>query len=267
MNDKYNPKFYKRATNYVEKIQHKLFDNIIFEGKENIPEGQKLYASNHVSLADFLVQGYFFGRENIEPPRFIAGRNLNHFPFGYIWSRCGAISIDRNNRKPSYWKGYIKTLENLIDTNKDILIYPEGGRSYDGKTKSELKTGSLKKIIKYSDGNINIVPMFVSYDNRIEEGNLERVKYYKESEAENLRIANVLKKDKMIIPSFMYNLFAKIDGKKYFYYGLESYMKRPKEKNKGNAYLRIGEPFLPGKDFESQIKLAWKFLERKNGGE
>jgi 1-acyl-sn-glycerol-3-phosphate acyltransferase len=260
-----NDKFYKRATNYFEKrVKNKLFDDVIVEGKENIPGGHNLYVSNHLSLADFLVQGAFFGKEGITPPRFIAGRNLNHFPFGYIWKKAGAISIDRNNRKPSYWKAYIKQLEHLVDTKQDILIYPEGGRSYDGKTKSELKTGSLKKIIQFSDGNINIVPMFITYDNRIEEGNLNKVKHYKNSEAENLKIAHHLKQEGFPFYALCYNLFAKADGKKYFYYGLESYLKRPKEKNKGNAILRIGEPFLPAEDFESQIKLAWKFLERKN---
>src|SRR5215831_1080832 len=94
-----------------------------------------VYASNHKSHIDYLVEPLALDDNGIRPPRIAAGINLFGGPLGLIHRHAtGAIPIRRNMKDPVYLvtlKAYVaETLR-----KHDLFFYPEGGRSYSGELK------------------------------------------------------------------------------------------------------------------------------------
>src|SRR5260221_5371582 len=104
--------------------------------------GRVIYASNHKSHTDYLVEPLVLDDNNIRPPIIAAGINLFGGPLGLIHKHVtGAIPIRRHTKDPAYLitlKAYVSELLR----NHDLLIYPEGGRSYSGELKPS-KTGLI----------------------------------------------------------------------------------------------------------------------------
>jgi glycerol-3-phosphate O-acyltransferase len=101
-----------------------------------------VYASNHKSHTDYLVEPLVLDDNGIRPPLIAAGINLFGGPLGLVHRHItGAIPIRRNTKDPAYLitlKAYIA--ETLKD--HDLFFYPEGGRSYSGELKPA-KTGLI----------------------------------------------------------------------------------------------------------------------------
>lgn len=108
------------------------------QGIENFPKsGGLVLVANHQSATDIIVllaslpQGF----------RFIIKQELFKVPvFGWYLRKAGYLSIDRDSGRSA-----IKTLhqaKELIHQGNNILIFPEGTRSKDGKV-GEFKRGSL----------------------------------------------------------------------------------------------------------------------------
>ena len=101
-----------------------------------------MYASNHKSHTDYLVEPLVLDDHGIRPPIIAAGINLFGGPLGLLHRHVtGAIPIRRNTKDPAYLvtlKAYVAEL--LRD--HDLLFYPEGGRSYSGELKPP-KTGLI----------------------------------------------------------------------------------------------------------------------------
>ena len=148
----YNPQFYDNANKIIKflRMPKWFFGNIIVEGVENVNEvkdKQLIYMSNHVSLADFLVQGHVFWKYALPIPRILAGENLNRFLVGRFFKKCGAIFIDRNSKDKSYWRVEDEEIKNILSNKENLLIYPEGTRN--DKLSEKLKTGSLGQLIDF----------------------------------------------------------------------------------------------------------------------
>lgn len=98
-------------------------------GKENLPEGRAIIASNHASYLDPMVLAIGLGKMN-----FVA-RDLNpnaKFLNGLLqqWlSWAGVIKINRD--KPS--KSNLTNIISALKRGKKVVIFPEGTRSIDGK--------------------------------------------------------------------------------------------------------------------------------------
>src|SRR5213080_241249 len=101
-----------------------------------------VYASNHKSHTDYLVEPLVLDDNGIRPPLIAAGVNLFGGPLGLINKHVtGAIPIRRNAKDPAYLitlKAYVAE----ILKRQDLFFYPEGGRSYSGELKS-FKTGLI----------------------------------------------------------------------------------------------------------------------------
>ena len=101
-----------------------------------------MYASNHKSHTDYLVEPLVLDDNGIRPPLIAAGINLFGGPLGLIHKHVtGAIPIRRNTKDPAYLitlKAYVAE----ILKKHDIFFYPEGGRSYSGEMKAA-KTGLI----------------------------------------------------------------------------------------------------------------------------
>src|SRR2546427_4972837 len=89
-----------------------------------------IYASNHKSHTDYLVEPLVLDDNGIRPPLIAAGINLFGGPLGLLHKHVtGAIPIRRNVQDPAYLttlKAYVAE----ILKKHDLFFYSEGGRRY-----------------------------------------------------------------------------------------------------------------------------------------
>src|SRR5260221_2016447 len=101
-----------------------------------------VYASNHKSHTDYLVEPLVLDDNGIRPPLIAAGINLFGGPLGLLHRHVtGAIPIRRNTKDPAYLitlKAYVAEMLK----KHDLFFYPEGGRSYSGELR-QAKTGLI----------------------------------------------------------------------------------------------------------------------------
>ncbi len=163
-------------------LQHPLYP--ILRKIEKIPEHphhaldatrrhRVVYASNHRSHLDYLVEPIVLDDSGVRPPLIAAGINLFGGPLGLIHKYVtGAIPIRRNTKDPAYLitlKAYVAE----ILKKHDLFLYPEGGRSYSGELK-QAKTGLLHAALTATEPNLAIVPVAIAYDLVLEDHILAR---------------------------------------------------------------------------------------------
>ena len=163
-------------------LKHPLYP--ILRKIERIPEhvdvakaatraGRVIYASNHKSHTDYLVELLVLDESGIRPPIIAAGINLFGGPLGLLHRHVtGAIPIRRNTKDPAYLitlKAYVAELLR----KHDLFFYPEGGRSYSGDIKGP-KTGLLHAALHAEDPHIVVLPTAVAYDVVLEDHVLSR---------------------------------------------------------------------------------------------
>lgn len=134
-----------------------------------------VYASNHRSHTDYLVEPLVLEDAGIRPPIIAAGINLFGGPLGLIHKHVtGAMPIRRNIKDPAYLitlKAYVAELLR----KHDLFFYPEGGRSYSGELKSS-KTGLFSAALHADVPNLVFLPTAVAYDLVLEDHILSRQK-------------------------------------------------------------------------------------------
>jgi glycerol-3-phosphate O-acyltransferase len=167
---------------FYRALQHPLYPILrkvkrIDEGIEHAISatrgGHVVYVSNHKSHLDYLVEGLVLDDNGIRPPLMIAGINLFGGPLGLLHRHVtGAIPIRRNSKDPLYLMTLRAYVAELLK-RRDILYYPEGGRSYSGELKSP-KTGLLQAALLADRRSLSILPMAIAYDLVLEAGFLPR---------------------------------------------------------------------------------------------
>ncbi|MGE5243805.1 MAG: 1-acyl-sn-glycerol-3-phosphate acyltransferase [Betaproteobacteria bacterium] len=163
-------------------LQHPLYP--ILRKIERTPEqlhhvtaavrGHRLvYASNHKSHTDYLVEPLVLDDNGIRPPVIAAGINLFGGPLGLLHRYVtGAIPIRRNMKDPAYLvtlKAYVAE----VLKRHDLFFYPEGGRSYSGELKA-VKTGLLHAALSAERPDLAIIPVAIAYDLVLEDHILAR---------------------------------------------------------------------------------------------
>ena len=125
--------------------------------------GRVIYASDHKSHTDYLIEPLVLDDHGVRPPIIAAGINLFGGPLGLLHQHVtGAVPIRRATKDPAYLitlKAYVAEL--LRD--HDLLFYIEGGRSYTGDLKAP-KTGLIHAAMQSDTENLVILPMAISYD-------------------------------------------------------------------------------------------------------
>jgi glycerol-3-phosphate O-acyltransferase len=122
-----------------------------------------VYASNHKSHTDYLVEPLALDDNGIRPPLIAAGINLFGGPLGLIHRHVtGAIPIRRNMKDPAYLVT-LKAYVTEILRKHDLFFYPEGGRSYSGELKPA-KTGLLHAALQSERRDLVIIPVAIAYD-------------------------------------------------------------------------------------------------------
>src|SRR5450759_2874938 len=122
-----------------------------------------VYASNHKSHCDYLVEPLVLDDNGIRPPLIVAGINLFGGPLGLLHKHVtGAIPIRRATKDPAYLitlKAYVAE----ILKKHDLFFYPEGGRSYSGELKPA-KPGLFNAALGAERPDLVIIPTAVAYD-------------------------------------------------------------------------------------------------------
>lgn len=138
--------------------------------------GRVVYASNHRSHTDWMVQPLVLDDNGIRPPVIAAGSNLFGGALGLIQKHVtGAIPVRRDVKDPAYLvtlKAYVAELLRRAE----LLLYLEGGRSYSGELKP-FKTGLLHAAAQAAQVGRNdmvVIPTAIAYDLVIEDFVLAR---------------------------------------------------------------------------------------------
>jgi glycerol-3-phosphate O-acyltransferase len=135
--------------------------------------GRVIYASNHKSHTDYLVELLVLDEHGVRPPIVAAGINLFGGPLGLLHKHVtGAIPIRRNTRDPAYLITLKAYVAELLRTN-DLFFYPEGGRSYSGEIKNP-KTGLMHAALQADRAQMVVLPTAVAYDLVLEDHILAR---------------------------------------------------------------------------------------------
>ena len=136
-------------------------------------QGRIIYASNHKSHTDYLVQPLVLDDNNIRPPVIAAGINLFGGALGLIQRHVtGAIPIRREMKDPVYL-ATVKAYVAEILQRHDLFLYLEGGRSYSGELKP-FKTGLLHAAAQARRTDVVIIPVAIAYDLVLEDFVLAR---------------------------------------------------------------------------------------------
>src|SRR5262249_5323397 len=132
-----------------------------------------MYASNHKSHTDYLVEPVVLDDNGVRPPVIAAGINLFGGPLGLLHRHVtGAIPIRPNTKDPPYPITLNAYVAQVLKRH-ELLFYPEGGRSYSGELKAP-KTGLLNAALSAGCANLVIIPTAIAYDLVLEDHILSR---------------------------------------------------------------------------------------------
>ena len=132
-----------------------------------------VYASNHKSHTDYLVELLVLDEHGVRPPIIAAGINLFGGPLGLLHRHVtGAIPIRRNTKDPAYLMTLKAYVAELLRKH-DLFFYPEGGRSYSGEIKAP-KTGLMHAALQAQHPQMVVLPTAVAYDLVLEDHVLAR---------------------------------------------------------------------------------------------
>lgn len=157
-----------------------------------VKKGRVVYASNHRSHIDYLVEPLVLDDAGIRPPIIAAGINLFGGPLGLIHKHVtGALPIRRNTKDPAYLitlKAYVSELLR----KHDLFFYPEGGRSYSGELKPA-KTGLLNAALDAQIPGLTLVPVSIAYDLVLEDHVISRQRVKRSQKAFSREIAELVR--------------------------------------------------------------------------
>ena len=154
--------------------------------------GRIVYASNHRSHIDYLVEPLVLDDNGIRPPIIAAGINLFGGPLGLLHRHVtGALPIRRNTKDPVYLitlKAYVAEMMR----SHDFFFYPEGGRSYSGEMKPP-KTGLMHAALHAEHAHVSIIPTAVAYDLVLEDHVLARQRVKRVQRAFSRELAEMVR--------------------------------------------------------------------------
>lgn len=136
---KESPTTMSGMTAFVKFLASKLYNKINFE--ENgldilalLETNNLIFVPNHQSYADFVALNYSFHLKYKRPLFVAGGINLNFFPLGDIFRKCGCFFIRRSFNSDVLYKITLEAyLYYLLLNGKPIEFFFEGGRSRTGK--------------------------------------------------------------------------------------------------------------------------------------
>jgi glycerol-3-phosphate O-acyltransferase len=135
----YSKKAVSALESFLNKTFVKLYDGVNLEVPEGFDLGECLkdyhvvLCPNHQSHADYIAIQYVLFRQYKLPVYIAAGINLNIFPIGPIFKKCGAFFIRRRFDDELYKLAFQGYIYYLLKTDKVVEFFFEGGRTRTGK--------------------------------------------------------------------------------------------------------------------------------------
>jgi glycerol-3-phosphate O-acyltransferase len=135
----YSPTYFKFVERIFDATLPQLYDGINFyENGNNLLELSKenslVLVPNHQSHADYVAINYKYYKEYRKPLYVAGGDNLNIFPIGKIFRKCGCFFIRRSFHSDILYKLTMEAyLYYLLMQKKPIEFFFEGGRTRSGK--------------------------------------------------------------------------------------------------------------------------------------
>ncbi len=168
-------------------------DEHVSIASETVAAGHRVvYASNHRSHMDYLLELLALDDAGLRPPVIAAGINLFGGPLGLIQRHVvGALPIRRNTKDPAYHITLKAYVAELLRT-QDFFFYPEGGRSYSGEIKAP-KTGLLTACLQSQQPGLVILPVSIAYDLVLEDHVLARQKVKRSQRAFSREVAEMVR--------------------------------------------------------------------------
>ena len=120
--------FFYNLLRYIVLGGFKIAYNLKYEGKENVPkDGSNIFASNHRGYVDPV----FISLACRVPNSFMAKEELFHGKKFFVWiiKKFGAFPVERGKGDMQA----INTSFEKLNAGRNLVIFPEGTRSHDGK--------------------------------------------------------------------------------------------------------------------------------------
>jgi len=161
----------------LARIWNRIYDGIEVKHAERVRElaangHEIIYVPCHKSHMDYLLLTYVIYQEGLVTPHIAAGINLNFWPAGPIFRRCGAFFLRRsfvgNKLYSSIFKEY---LELLFNKGYSVKYFPEGGRSRTGRLlppKTGMLAMTLQAVTKGVNRPVSVVPVYLGYEHVME---------------------------------------------------------------------------------------------------
>ena len=167
---------------------------------------------------------YVIYHEGMVTPHIAAGINLNFWPVGKIFRRCGAFFLRRSFAgNKLYTAVFREYLELLFNKGYSVKYYPEGGRSRTGRLippKTGMLAMTIQAMLKGVNRPVSLVPVYIGYENVMEvKSYLNELKGSKKKKESNLQVFTAIKK----------------------------------LKNYGHGYVNFGEPIQLNQFLESHV--------------
>ena len=176
---------------------HRIYDGIVIDeaGLAKVIEASRrapvVFCPSHKSHIDYLVLSFIMWTHGIAPPHVAAGANLDFFPVGTLFRRCGAFFLRRSFRDdPAYGALMRAYLAFLVRAGTSIEFFLEGTRSRSGKLLPP-KFGLLRMLLDaYCHGardDIVFVPVSIDYERILEAQSFRRELRGASKQAETFR--------------------------------------------------------------------------------
>ena len=186
-------RFFDRLLTWV---WNKIYNGIRVHNADKLRElAQKgheiVYVPCHRSHMDYLLLTYVIYHEGLVPPHIAAGINLNFWPAGPIFRKCGAFFIRRSFKGNKLYSAVFREyLSQLFIKGYPVKYYTEGGRSRTGRL-LQPKTGmiamTVQAMLRGVDRPITLVPVYIGYEHVMEVNT-----YLKELKGSNKESESVL---------------------------------------------------------------------------
>lgn len=163
----------KNASKTVDLFLKKTFLNISFTGP---PIKEKVLNSNpimivcsHRSHLDYILLGVELYKAGLKDLRFAAGDNLTHMPYiGKKFRSWGAYTVYRARAQSrEYIRQLCYDVIHMLNNNNKIIVFPEGGRSYNGNMMN-MKHGFISANIfaqhRSPEKQFYFLPVSISYE-------------------------------------------------------------------------------------------------------
>lgn len=171
--------FFRCLYGFVKGIYYFAY-HVKVEGRENLPSGSYVIASNHRSYADPPLIAVTSGCSKFS---FVAKAELFRNPlFGWLIRKLGAFPVSRGN-------GDLSVIDDSVSKIKDgrrLVIFPEGTRSKTGKV-GKGKTGVA---LIAARAGVPVVPAGIVYDGKLRFRSRVTVRYGKPIHPAELRLSS-----------------------------------------------------------------------------